>query len=111
VALAAAIELLNALLRYPHQIAVMPMRVVSVAFKMRTNRLDAGLIVLLEVDPVGGAHGFPPKHCLAATVSSSCGEKAGRFVQCARPIQSMRSKKVRPRHSPLIRISSSCLPA
>ncbi|MNO41766.1 hypothetical protein D3C76_319430 [compost metagenome] len=53
-----AIELLHTLLGNANQEAVVPVRVVGMPDEMRADRLDAGVGVLLEVDPV--AHGGVP---------------------------------------------------
>ncbi|MNG29634.1 hypothetical protein D3C84_1151000 [compost metagenome] len=53
--------MLDPLLGDAHQIAVMPVRVVGVAFEMRAQGLDAGVGVLGQVDPVVSAHGVPAK--------------------------------------------------
>ena len=53
-----AIELLHTLLGNVNQEAVVPVRVVGMSDEMRADRLDAGVGVLLEVDPV--AHGGVP---------------------------------------------------
>ncbi|MNL67428.1 hypothetical protein D3C87_1920150 [compost metagenome] len=55
------VELLNPLLGNAHQIAVMPMRVVGVAPEMRAQRLDAGVGILGQVDPVVSGHAAPEK--------------------------------------------------
>ncbi len=53
----AAMELLNALFGEADQVAFMKMRVVGMAFEMRTDRLDAGFGILVQIDPVIGPHG------------------------------------------------------
>ena len=60
VALPPAMKALHALLGKADQIGVVPMRVVGVTLKMSANRLNAGIGILLEIDPVAGvhAHGF-----------------------------------------------------
>ena len=57
---ASAIELLNPLLGDPHQIAVVPVRVIGMALKMGTQGFDAGFIVLSQIDPVVSSHGGYP---------------------------------------------------
>jgi hypothetical protein len=52
----AAVELLHTLFGDADQEAVVPVRVVGMADEMRTDRLDAGVGVLLEVDPVAHEH-------------------------------------------------------
>ena len=52
-----AIELLYALFRYPHQKAVMPMRIVGVSLKMGANRLNPGIGILGQLNPVACIHG------------------------------------------------------
>ena len=47
----AAMELLHALLGETDQVAVVPVRVVGVPLEMRADHLDAGIGILLEVDP------------------------------------------------------------
>lgn len=47
----AAVKLLHTLLGEADQVAVVPVRVISVALEMRTDHLDAGIGILLEVDP------------------------------------------------------------
>jgi len=53
----AAVELLDALLGEADQVAFVKVRVVGVAFEMGTDRLDAGLGILLQIDPVMRTHG------------------------------------------------------
>ncbi len=48
---AAAIELLHALLCEADQVAVVPVRIVGMPLEMRADHLDAGIGILLEVDP------------------------------------------------------------
>ena len=57
VALAAAVELLQALLGVAHQIGVVPVRVIGMALEMGAQGFDAGLGVLLQLDPVIVGHG------------------------------------------------------
>jgi len=57
VALAATVELLQTLLGVAHQIGVVPVRVIGMALEMGAQGLDAGLGVLLQLDPVIVGHG------------------------------------------------------
>ncbi len=57
VALATAVELLDALLGVAHQIGVVPVRVIGMALEMGAQGLDAGVGVLLQLDPVIVGHG------------------------------------------------------
>jgi len=45
----AAVKLLNALFGEADQVAVMEVRVVGMTFEMRTDRLDTGLGILLQM--------------------------------------------------------------
>lgn len=52
----AAVELLYALLSDPHQIAVMPMRIISVAGKMGAQGFNTGIGIVAYIDPVLRSH-------------------------------------------------------
>ena len=54
-----AVELLNALLRKADEVAVMPMRIVGMAFEMRADGLDACFGIQLQVDPAAVIHVAP----------------------------------------------------
>ncbi|MNP20615.1 hypothetical protein D3C76_1131910 [compost metagenome] len=56
-----AVELLDPLLGNAHQIAVMPVWIVGMAFKMRAQRLDAGVGVLGQIKPVVAGHAAPSR--------------------------------------------------
>ena len=56
----AAVELLHALLGETDQVAVVQVRVVGMALEMRADHLDAGIGILLEVDPRLRVHRLLP---------------------------------------------------
>nr|VVM96027.1 hypothetical protein PS652_03038 [Pseudomonas fluorescens] len=53
----AAMKLLHALFGDTDQVTVVPVRVIGVALEMRAHRLDTGVGVLGEIDPVVAGHG------------------------------------------------------
>ena len=55
-----AIELLHALLGHSDEKTVMPVRIVGMPTEMRPNRLDPGIDILGERDPVAFVHGRTP---------------------------------------------------
>lgn len=52
-----AIELLHPLFGYPYQKAVMPMRIVGMPLEMGANRLNPGIGILGQLNPVACIHG------------------------------------------------------
>lgn len=56
---APTVELLYALFGDAHQVAVVPMGVIRMAFEMRAQGLDAGVGVLGQVDPIVRRHTTP----------------------------------------------------
>ena len=56
IALATTVKALHALLGKAHQVTVVPVWVISVAIKVRANGLNAGISVLLEINPVACTH-------------------------------------------------------
>ena len=56
----AAVELLDALLGHSDEKTVMPVWIVGMPTEMRTNRLDPGIDILGERDPVAFVHGRTP---------------------------------------------------
>ena len=57
---AAAMKLLHTLLGKADQVAVMPVWIVGVPLEMRADHLDAGIGILLEVDPRLRVHRLLP---------------------------------------------------
>jgi len=91
----ATVKLLHALFGEADQVAVMEMRVVGMPFEMRTDRLDAGFGILLQIDPVIGTHDGSmnsASRCGPAQyrplqpgrLEHSCSAAHGRTTRCAR---------------------------
>jgi len=80
----AAVKLLNALFGEADQVAVMEVRVVGMTLEVRTDRLDTGLGILLQIDPVSCTHDGSVKRkaaMLRDTVSPRERGRSGTFVQ------------------------------